>query len=199
MCVGARAAAPCAQNRGAGRRLRGPIEALSLPTRACGVRRHRRALAGVTLARQIGHKTSFSSCGALSQMSEPALSSVFRDAAGQGKLAEVQRTLRQGVNVNAVDEDGNTALHRAADKGHMESEWGGDGATRRRAHGADTDLKHELGNTALHYAARNDHMEMVTALGRAVLLGRRRDGTLSAARRRRQHHPRTRSCESPQL
>ena len=96
-------------------------------------------------------------------MSEPALSSVFRDAAGQGKLAEVQRTLRQGVNVNAVDEDGNTALHRAADKGHMESEWGGDGATRRRAHGADTDLKHELGNTALHYAARNDHMEMVTA------------------------------------
>ena len=122
----------------------------------------------------------------------------FLDAAELGKLAEVQEHLRNGVNVHAKNTYG-TALHRAADKGHMESEWGGDGATRRRAHGADTDLKHELGNTALHYAARNDHMEMVTALGRAVLLGRRRDGTLSAARRRRQHHPRTRSCESPQL
>ena len=96
--------------------------------------------------------------GALSQMSEPALSAVFRDAAGQGKLAEVQRTLRQGVNVNAVDEDGNTALHRAADKGHMEV------VTALLAAGADTNLQDKLGRTALHWAAYYGRIEMVTAL-----------------------------------
>ena len=64
----------------------------------------------------------------------------FRDAAREGKLAEVQEHLRNGVNVHAKDWDGRPALHRAADNGHMEV------VTALLAAGADINLQDKVRN-----------------------------------------------------
>ena len=63
----------------------------------------------------------------------------FLDAAELGKLAEVQEHLRNGVNVHAKNTYG-TALHRAADKGHMEV------VTALLAAGADIHLQNKVRN-----------------------------------------------------
>ena len=82
-------------------------------------------------ARRTRHSPRRTPCG----QSEPA----FLDAALEGKLAEVQEHLRNGVNVHAKNTYG-TALHRAADKGHMEV------VTALLAAGADIHLQDKVRN-----------------------------------------------------
>lgn len=68
-------------------------------------------------------------------------------AAQRGDLPQMKKTLESGVDVNALDQWGNSALHWAAHHGHHEC------AAALLEHGADPDLVHgNFGITALHCA-----------------------------------------------
>lgn len=66
-----------------------------------------------------------------------------------------------GVNPNAHDEHGRTALHIAAAKGYA------DVVSTLLRHGAEPNQKDSLGNTPLHLAACTNHIQVVTLLLRA--------------------------------
>lgn len=70
------------------------------------------------------------------------------EACRGGDAARVREALaRPGVDANAADEEGRTALHWAADGGHE------DAAAALLAAGAAADARDEEGQTPLHYAA----------------------------------------------
>lgn len=68
---------------------------------------------------------------------------------------EVKRLLQNGVNVNAVDGDGRTALSLAAEMGHVEC------AVVLLDANADVNKVNNAGLTPLHDASVNDHVEFV--------------------------------------
>eukprot|EP01046_Picozoa_sp_COSAG06_P013609 COSAG06_NODE_827_length_12062_cov_46.356182_7_plen_440_part_00 len=89
--------------------------------------------------------------------------SKLHDAARAGDTAAIDRLVREGAEVNAVDGYlyGNTPLHYAAREGHAEAV-----EALARA-GAELNAVNRAGDTPLHRAAREGHAEAVEALARA--------------------------------
>lgn len=81
------------------------------------------------------------------------------DAAMQGDLARVEALIREGADLDAAQGDGMTALHWAAEQGHVEM------ARRLLEAGANLAVVTRLGDyTPLHIAARAGNAELVSAL-----------------------------------
>ena len=81
---------------------------------------------------------------------------IYRAAAAGA--AELQQALSTGLNINAVDDDRETALMRAADKGNLSA------VRNLIAAGADVNRQDEDGETALMIAADDGYTEIVQAL-----------------------------------
>ena len=82
----------------------------------------------------------------------------LHDAAESGDLAEVQRLVDGGANIEATDERGRTPLHWAAVKGHEEM------ARLLVASKANIEATNNRGDTPLHCAVVNVHYEVVQLL-----------------------------------
>lgn len=82
----------------------------------------------------------------------------FRDAAFNGKMSVIQSVLESNMDVNAVDENGQTAFAMAAHGGHMEI------VKLLIKHGAEIDRPDAVGITPLAMAAFNGHTEIVKLL-----------------------------------
>lgn len=82
----------------------------------------------------------------------------LKEAVGRGNLAQVQRALADGADVNAHITDGTTALHRAARYGHK------DIVELLLAHGADIAGKASNGFTPLHAAIYSGDKDIVQFL-----------------------------------
>lgn len=90
--------------------------------------------------------------------SNPALEDLFRQAALDGKMAEVSHLLTEGVNVDALDPDGHTALMFAAFNGHSEI------ILKLLEEGAELENRDFMGRTALLYASTGPFPETVKIL-----------------------------------
>jgi ankyrin repeat protein len=84
--------------------------------------------------------------------------SPLKQAAMRGDTTQVQQLLDKGVDVNAKDSNGETALMEAAGNGHTEV------VKQLLAKGADVNAKSSYGYTALLYAADKGHTECVGLL-----------------------------------
>ncbi|EQC30456.1 hypothetical protein SDRG_11776 [Saprolegnia diclina VS20] len=80
------------------------------------------------------------------------------NAARDGKLAQVQSYLNQGVNVNCMDNNGYTPLHTAASSGHV------DVVRLLLEKGANVNACGPNGYTPLHTAASSGHVNVVRLL-----------------------------------
>ena len=85
-----------------------------------------------------------------------AFADPIHDAAKVGDLAAVQAQLDAGVDVNAKDWLGGTALLEAAIKGHKEV------VELLIAKGADVNAKDKYGKTPLYLAAERGHKEVAS-------------------------------------
>ena len=79
-------------------------------------------------------------------------------AARRGELARCEELLHGGEGVDAVDEEGHTALHLACDRGHLEI------ARSLVQRGAPLEAQNCDGMTALHMACACEHLEIATLL-----------------------------------
>lgn len=82
----------------------------------------------------------------------------IHDAAQAGDKAKIEKLLKKGVDVNARDKNGETALYEAATNGYTEI------VELLVSKGADVNAKDNDGITALHLSAWNDNSEMVAVL-----------------------------------
>jgi ankyrin repeat protein len=87
----------------------------------------------------------------------PHVETELMSAAGQGNLDKVRSLIGQGVDLDAVDEAGDTALYYAAAPGNVAV------VTELLQGGSDPDLFGACG-PALHVAVRTGHSEVVGAL-----------------------------------
>jgi len=85
----------------------------------------------------------------------------LRAAAAAGRTAEVETLLVQGVPVDALDSDGNTALMKAAQADHPAA------AALLRRHGASLDHQNNAGESARDMAMKIDDAALNQALGLA--------------------------------
>jgi hypothetical protein len=88
-----------------------------------------------------------------------AIDEELRRAAIDGNLSEVKELIRKGANVEATNEYGRTALHKASWNSYLEVvkylvEQGN----------ANVDVTNKDGRTALHNASANGHLEVVKYL-----------------------------------
>jgi hypothetical protein len=80
-------------------------------------------------------------------------------AAKRGDLDQIQQLLRvEGVDVNFANEKDQTALHAAAENGHVEV------VADLLAKGVDVNARNQQGQTPLHLAALEGHAAVVAAL-----------------------------------
>src|SRR5574344_38909 len=70
-----------------------------------------------------------------------------------GRYDEAKELFKTKTDINAVDADGNTALHMAA---HVNES---DLVSFLIIKGADTEIRNNAGDTALHVAVKNDALE----------------------------------------
>src|SRR5687767_2928457 len=80
------------------------------------------------------------------------------DAVKRGDVAAVERTLKQGADVNARQPDGATALHWAAHNNDLAT------VTRLLHAGADAKAANDLGVTPIHIACTNGSVPIANAL-----------------------------------
>ncbi len=90
-------------------------------------------------------------------VSTPKEESIF-DLIMQGKYDEAKSRFKTKTDINAVDEDGNTALHLAAKVNEA------DLASFLVIKGADSEITNKAGETALHVAIKNDSLETAKIL-----------------------------------
>ena len=76
----------------------------------------------------------------------------------KGNLKKVKELLEHGADVNAKDNDDQTALHRSAHNGRT------DVVRLLLEHGTDINIKDNDGRTALHWSAENGHTDTVRVL-----------------------------------
>ena len=76
----------------------------------------------------------------------------------KGDLVRVKELLRNGANVNAKHDYGQTALHLSTERGHTKV------VGLLLEYGADIHAKTCGGWTALHYGANGDHTDVVRLL-----------------------------------
>ena len=88
----------------------------------------------------------------------------------------MQDLVEQGADINAVNEDGYTALMLAARNGHLETVQ-----ALMEVPGIDTNKKNNYGSNAMHYAAMYAHREVVQALDSARKQGDFDDLVVAAA------------------
>jgi ankyrin repeat protein len=91
-------------------------------------------------------------------MADPASEEKLRQAAFEGDVAAVKEHLQQGVNVNAADIEGRTALTFAAFNGHS------DIILELLNAGADLNVRDAMGRTVLMYCATGPFPEAVAIL-----------------------------------
>src|SRR3990167_4987944 len=82
-------------------------------------------------------------------------------AAGAGDSVAVESAIALGADVNAMYDDGNTALIWAAEDGRI------DIVRLLLNRGADIDLVNEDGNTVLNFARQRNHTEIIKILEEA--------------------------------
>lgn len=82
----------------------------------------------------------------------------IHEAAEFGNLAEVQRWLAQGIDINQQDDNGETPLHHAAYDGHQNV------VDYLISHNANVNQPNHSGWTPLHYATRNNHQNIMKRL-----------------------------------
>mmetsp|Transcript_19776 Transcript_19776/g.27601 ORF Transcript_19776/g.27601 Transcript_19776/m.27601 type:complete len:666 (+) Transcript_19776:74-2071(+) len=82
----------------------------------------------------------------------------FREYSGKGNVEEMRKLLKLGVNINAQDDSGYTALHWAAIHGRYQS------INLLIKCGADVNQFDHGGWTALHYASFKGHKDCVASL-----------------------------------
>jgi len=92
---------------------------------------------------------------------QPALASVFKEAANRRRLKAVPALLEQGMDVNQADYNGNTLLILAAIEGDPAL------ANLLIIKGADTQRRNRGGNTALVLALMNKHEDIAQMLRKA--------------------------------
>jgi ankyrin repeat protein len=85
----------------------------------------------------------------------------FERAAVAGVVAELEERLKSGVDVNAKDRYGQTALMLAAHRGHLEA------AQALLRHGADPNVTAKYGLCALMLAILGGHEAVARELARA--------------------------------
>ena len=85
----------------------------------------------------------------------------MRDAAQNSDIAEVNRLLDDGVNVNSFDDDGNTALHLATLNGNIEI------VKALLLSGANFNAANNDGNTVLDLAFTGKNIEVIRVLHKA--------------------------------
>ena len=91
-------------------------------------------------------------------VADPVSEDQLRQAALDGNIAKVKDLLEQGVNVNAVDSEGHTALIFAAFNGHSEI------LLDLLTAGAKVDSRDVMGRTALMYGSTGPFPEAVKIL-----------------------------------
>ena len=79
----------------------------------------------------------------------------WHDAVKSGNVQQVERHLKQGVDVNAVDELGWIPINLVATHGHV------DVAKLLIESGADVNVENEHGLTPMHYAAQYRHLRLM--------------------------------------
>ena len=89
---------------------------------------------------------------------DSSMKSTLREAAQKGDTETVNVLIKTGVDVNAQDEEGYTALTYAAERDHREI------VNALIAAGAEVNAQTKAGATALKYAAEKDHTEIVDLL-----------------------------------
>lgn len=90
--------------------------------------------------------------------SDPLMEEDLRESAMQGNLEAVRYLIRRKVNINAIDQDGRTALMLAAFNGHTPI------VKELLGLGMPVDLKDKAGRTALIYASTGPYPETVNLL-----------------------------------
>lgn len=113
---------------------------------------HTKRLAAVLLAAVF----SVQSANASDDNPNSPLNRVLRAAINSS--AALQTVLAEGISVNVTDNDGETALMEAADRGNLQA------VRNLISAGADVNAKDEDGETALMVAADDGHTAIVQAL-----------------------------------
>lgn len=112
-----------------------------------GGRAHTASLSLVSLAKRMDEANS-------EPLTPEELQLELLECARYGEEEDLRTILGAGIPVNFQDENGNTALHRAAANGHVAC------MKTLKEFGADY-LINQQGNTALHWAAQNGQVEAI--------------------------------------
>jgi len=92
------------------------------------------------------------------QIMSCASSIALHSAAEKGNIEEAKSLIKEGIDVNAKDQDGLTPLHYATWEGHLKI------VRLLIENGADINAKNKWGNTPLHYAIKRRHLKIVRLL-----------------------------------
>lgn len=91
-------------------------------------------------------------------MDQKELNDLLLEAAKNCRYIDIQNLIDKGAKLFASDDNGNTALHKAAEQGHL-------GCARLLIqHGANVHIKNKYGSTPLHFSVIFHQLEVVQLL-----------------------------------